>query len=105
MGQFQDSKQQQGLAHYLEHVLFIGSKNFSESGALQKNNSGTYNAVTEAQSTSYFFQIANKQYSSALAMSADSIKFPLLNNEYSKKRINCHRCRMEARQTIRFFHH
>ena len=63
VGQFQDPDSQPGLAHYLEHMIFMGSEHYPEPNKLHqlvKTNNGFINALTEAQQTSYFFNIASE---------------------------------------------
>ncbi|WDE13438.1 insulinase family protein [Thalassomonas haliotis] len=91
IGQYQDPDTQQGLAHYLEHVIFMGSQSFPKSNALQelvKNNDGFINATTEAQQTNYFFRIDNNQFDPALAIFSDALKSPLFEEEFTVKELN-----------------
>ena len=56
VGQLHDPKDKMGLAHYLEHMLFLGTKKFPEAGSYKKylnENSGASNAYTAASTTNY----------------------------------------------------
>lgn len=51
-----------GLAHFLEHMLFMGSKKYpsvSEFNDFVSQNGGSYNAMTQSQNTNYFYTISN----------------------------------------------
>lgn len=90
VGSYQDPKSQPGLAHYLEHMIFMGSSKYPQPDALQtlvKANNGVINAMTEAQQTSYFFKIANNQFENALAMLSASLQAPLFKQELAKKEL------------------
>ena len=55
----------QGLAHFLEHMLFLGSEKYPDEGAYRdyiQSNSGSCNAYTAVDHTNYQFQIANKAF-------------------------------------------
>lgn len=91
VGQFQDPANQQGLAHYLEHMIFMGSEKHPEPNALMKlvkGNNGFLNAMTEAEQTTYYLKIANSQFEKALSMLSSSIQTPLFNQIYAEKEIN-----------------
>lgn len=58
VGSFQDPNQQLGLAHLLEHMLFLGTEKYPESGDYQyfiHDHAGTHNAYTSTDNTNYFF--------------------------------------------------
>jgi len=58
VGHIHDPEEKMGLAHYLEHMLFLGTKKFPEVGDLKKyleENSGASNAYTGSVVTNYFF--------------------------------------------------
>lgn len=59
----------QGLAHFCEHLLFMGTKQFpSESEYHQyiKANGGGANAYTDSSNTVYYFSVGQKHLSGAL---------------------------------------
>lgn len=90
VGWLNDPEQQQGLAHFLEHMLFMGTERFPESDGFMKfmdQNGGSRNAFTN-QLTNYMFEINNSKYEEALDRFADFFKAPLLLPEYVDKERN-----------------
>ncbi|MBK8289257.1 MAG: insulinase family protein [Cellvibrionales bacterium] len=68
-GSGDDPEQRQGLAHFLEHMLFLGTKKFPEPGEYQafiSDNGGSHNAFTSLEHTNYFFDIDPQQLKPAL---------------------------------------
>jgi insulysin len=71
-----------GLAHFLEHMLFMGTKKYPEendfSEFLNKNNEYS-NAYTDLDSTNYYFEVNNQNFESALDRFSQFFTFPLFN--------------------------
>ncbi|TDF39692.1 hypothetical protein EYS14_09305 [Alteromonadaceae bacterium M269] len=91
VGAFQDPIEQQGLAHYLEHMIFMGSEAHPEPNALRKfveANGGGTNATTQAETTNYFFSVNADVFEGALDRLSASIKAPIFNPEMTNKEIN-----------------
>ena len=62
VGQFLDPKDRQGLAHFLEHMLFLGTEKYPVEGEYKKfitGNGGGTNASTSQEKTTYFFRVKN----------------------------------------------
>ena len=58
VGSLNDPKHRQGLAHFLEHMIFMGSEKYPEESAysdLISSNGGYTNAWTEYEYTNYQF--------------------------------------------------
>ncbi|KAL6203558.1 hypothetical protein ACLB2K_027258 [Fragaria x ananassa] len=53
IGSFSNPLEAQGLAHFLEHMLFMGSTKFPD----ENEHGGSSNAYTAAEHTSYFFDV------------------------------------------------
>ncbi len=90
VGSYQNPEEFPGLAHYLEHMLFLGTENYPEPNNLQKfleQNGGGGNAYTSSTLTNYMFQIPNEELDPALDRFSDYFKSPLFNKEYSEKEI------------------
>lgn len=91
VGSFQNPEHQQGLAHYLEHMLFLGTEKYPEPNTLQKfidQNSGSWNAYTAQDHTNYFFSVPTAKLDTALDMFSDYFKAPRFDLEYSDKERN-----------------
>ncbi|WP_111640363.1 insulinase family protein [Marinimicrobium alkaliphilum] len=90
VGFYQDPPEYQGLAHYLEHMLFLGTENYPEPNALQNylsDNGGFSNAYVSTDHTNYFFQIPHAQIDGALDRFSDYFKAPLFDRTYSEKEL------------------
>src|ERR1700710_1679103 len=62
-----------GVAHFLEHMMFKGSKRFGpgEIDRLTQKLGGVNNAFTSHDSTAYYFNFAADRWTEALAIEAD----------------------------------
>ena len=68
-GKLSESIERQGLAHFLEHMLFLGTKQYPQPGAYQtfiSEHGGSHNASTGFEHTNYFFDINADYLSDAL---------------------------------------
>ena len=92
VGSFQDPKLQQGLAHYLEHVLlFRGSKQYPDSGDYFKyiaENAGVMNGSTWTDHTSYMFEVDGRAFDGALARWSDAFIEPLLDKDANESELS-----------------
>ncbi len=71
-----------GIAHFLEHMLFLGTKKFpneSEYQAYMSEHGGLANAFTANDTTSYLFTVNNDAAEGALDRFSDFFKEPLFN--------------------------
>lgn len=90
-GMLYDPPEKQGLAHYLEHMLFLGTKKFPEVGSYKKYldaNSGASNAYTSSDITNYFFQVSHAGFEGALDRFSDFFKAPLFDEKYAEREVN-----------------
>ena len=88
VGHFNDPKDRQGLAHFLEHMLFLGTKNFPDGSEYQKfisQHGGNHNAWTGTEHTCFFFDITATHFSSALERFSEFFIAPLLADEFVVK--------------------
>ena len=88
VGSGNDPLDRQGLAHYLEHMLFLGTKKYPESGEYQQyvsEHGGSNNAYTVSNHTNYFFNITPDYFEGALDRFAQFFIAPLFNEEYVKR--------------------
>ncbi|EGD78902.1 hypothetical protein PTSG_01878 [Salpingoeca rosetta] len=80
-GSFEDPPEAPGLAHFLEHMVFMGSSKYPEEDALEdflQSHSGYSNAHTEAEQTCFYFDIDPPHLSKALDIFAQFFVDPLL---------------------------
>lgn len=78
----------EGLAHFLEHMLFIGTEDYPEVDTLSQfvtQNGGAYNAFTSIERTQYFFSIVPEAFPEALNMFTSFFISPLLSEEYVER--------------------
>ena len=88
VGHFDDPAEREGLAHFLEHMLFLGSANYPDAGEYQhfiNHHGGSHNAWTGTEHSSFFFDIDTRFFAEALARFADMFSQPLFNSEYVEK--------------------
>lgn len=89
-GSFNDPNNLQGLSHYLEHMLFMGSEKYpgeNEYDSFITSNGGYCNAYTECEYTLYNFDIPYEHFFNALDIFANCFISPLLNNESSSREL------------------
>lgn len=69
VGHFNDPEQHPGLAHLLEHMLFLGTEKYPKPGEYQafiSMHGGSNNAWTGTEYTNYYFDIHNNYFHNAL---------------------------------------
>jgi insulysin len=89
-GYLYDPKDKAGLAHYLEHMLFLGTKKYPEVGSYKKfldSHSGGSNAYTSGHITNYFFQVSHDGFNQALDRFSDFFKSPLFDKTYAEREV------------------
>ncbi len=75
-----ESRQENGLSHFLEHLFFKGSKKWPDALSLaQKLDSlgGEYNAFTSKEYTGYYTKVASGKLKPAVAVLADMLLNPI----------------------------
>lgn len=78
----------EGLAHFLEHMLFLGTVKFPEVDAYQSfisANGGSHNAFTAYDNTTYFFDIKADSLEPALDRFSQFFIAPLFTPEYVER--------------------
>ena len=91
VGSMDDPEGREGLAHFLEHMLFLGTEPFPEPDEYQqfiKQNGGSHNAFTSYAQTTYFFDVDNEQLSGALKRFAPFFISPTFNEAYVDREKN-----------------
>lgn len=82
VGSWEEPREHPGLAHFLEHMLFMGTKKYpneSEYAHFITENGGSYNAFTSNIQTSYMFTVNNNAFPAALDRFSDFFVEPLFN--------------------------
>ena len=90
VGHLYDPKEKQGLAHYLEHMLFLGTQKYPEVGSYKKyldEHSGASNAYTSGNITNYFFQVSHDGFDEALDRFSDFFKAHLFDKQYAAREV------------------
>lgn len=91
VGHIHDPEEKMGLAHYLEHMLFLGTRKYPEVGDFKKyleENSGASNAYTGSVVTNYFFQVSHSGFEGALDRFSQFFKEPLFDQKYAEREVN-----------------
>jgi secreted Zn-dependent insulinase-like peptidase len=91
VGQIDDPKEREGLAHFTEHMLFLGSDKYPDSSEYHnfiKSNGGYANAYTTSDHTNYRFEIRHESFASALDRFAQFFIAPRFNPEFTSREIN-----------------
>ncbi|OBT15873.1 peptidase M16 [Vibrio sp. UCD-FRSSP16_10] len=84
VGHFDDPSDREGLAHYLEHMLFLGTKAYPKVGEFQtfiSQHGGSNNAWTGTEHTCFFFDILPQFFEPALSRFSQFFISPLFNQE------------------------
>lgn len=91
VGSGSDPKDRPGLAHFLEHMLFLGTKKYPDAAEYQqfiKRNAGTHNAYTSFEHTNYFFDIKASKLDEGLDRFAQFFIAPSLDENYIDREKN-----------------
>lgn len=81
VGSFDDPPKALGLAHFLEHMVHMGSERYpleSEYNDFLTSNGGRRNALTSSEYSSYFFSVTEKALPEALDRFEQLLETPLL---------------------------
>ena len=88
VGSLQDPKTRQGLAHFLEHMLFLGTDKYpdvDEYSAYLRNNGGVSNAYTAGDHTNYQFEVFPDAFEGAMDRFSQFFIAPLFTAEYTNR--------------------
>lgn len=83
-GHFADPPQREGMAHFLEHMLFLGTESYPHPGEYQAfiaQHGGNHNAWTGTEYSNYFFDISTELFDEALHRFSQFFICPLFNAE------------------------
>ncbi|KAG7926562.1 hypothetical protein KL925_003612 [Ogataea polymorpha] len=91
VGAFQDPPELPGLAHFCEHLLFMGTSKYpseNEYSSYLSKNSGFSNAFTSSEHTNYYFEVANDAMHGALDRFSQFFISPLFDPNCKDREIN-----------------
>jgi insulysin len=87
-GQMDDPPEVQGLAHFLEHMVFLGSAKFPQEDELDRlcaKHNGHTNAFTAMHSTTFYFQLSNEGLERSLEIFSGFFECPTFNESCSDR--------------------
>lgn len=91
VGHLSDPEHVPGLAHFCEHMLFLGTVKYPNENAYStflSENGGTSNASTYADNTTYYFDVVPSQFDGALDRFAQFFIAPLFTESATDREIN-----------------
>jgi len=90
-GSWDDPEQLPGLAHFCEHMLFLGTASYpgaEEYDEYVKSKGGYVNAYTAEETTVYFAEMSKDGMSGGLNRFGDFFRAPLFNSEFVLKEVH-----------------
>jgi len=90
VGSYDEPDEFLGLAHFLEHMLFMGTEKYpNENGFTEYLNlhNGRSNAFTSSHHTIYFFEIESSHFETAADMLANFFISPLLRKDSVEREV------------------
>jgi insulysin len=91
VGSLCDPADAQGLAHFLEHMLFMGTEKYPVENAYSSflnSHGGFSNAYTDQENTVYYFDVQNDFMEGALDMFASFFTCPILSDSATTREMN-----------------
>ncbi len=91
IGQFSDPENRPGLAHYLEHMLFLGTEAYPEADDFSKfiaQAGGFSNAYTADEETNYHFAVQPVHLSEGLKRFSQFFIKPLFDETYAGRELH-----------------
>ncbi|XP_066145097.1 insulin-degrading enzyme isoform X3 [Euwallacea fornicatus] len=91
VGYLSDPREVKGLAHFCEHMLFLGTEKYPNENDYNKflqENGGTSNATTFMDHTMYYFDIIPEHFKGALDRFAQFFISPLFTESATDREIN-----------------
>ena len=91
VGNLMDKPDEQGLAHFCEHLLFMGTDKYpleNEFTSYLAKNGGIYNASTSGDRTTFYFDVSNEGFEGTLDRFAQFFISPNFNKGSVEREIN-----------------
>ena len=91
VGHFSDPESVPGLAHFCEHMLFLGTKTYPKEGQYKESLTrwgGRSNAYTSQEHTNYKFDVVADHLEAAMDRFADFFKTPLFTESATERVMN-----------------
>ncbi len=91
VGSMDNPRDQMGIAHFLEHMLFLGTEKYPDSADYKDylaQNDGMSNAYTANNITNYHFEVRNDAFEGALDRFAHFFIDPLMTDALSEREVN-----------------
>ncbi|TDL24920.1 insulin-degrading enzyme [Rickenella mellea] len=91
VGHLNDPDDMPGLAHFCEHLLFMGTEQFpkeNEYSEFLSKNGGSSNAFTAASNTNYYFKVGVKAFPGALERFSGFFHSPLFSPSCTVRELN-----------------
>lgn len=91
VGNFCDPDQVAGLAHFLEHMLFLGTEKYPDENAYSAflaSYGGKSNAFTSTENTNYYFDVAHEHLEKVLDLFAQFFIGPLFTPSATEREMN-----------------
>jgi len=90
-GSYNDPEDRPGLAHFLEHMLFLGTEKFPDEAEYSnylRSNGGYSNAYTSGDHTNYHFEVNHQAFEGALDRFSQFFIAPLFDADFTEREMN-----------------
>ena len=91
VGSLNNPRERQGLAHFLEHMLFLGTEKYpgvDDYSSYVRENGGYNNAYTAGDLTNYLLEVNHEAFEGALDRFAQFFIAPLFTEKYAERELN-----------------
>lgn len=91
VGYYNDPKKYQGLSHFLEHMLFMGTTKYPDENyffSYLNKTGGTTNAFTDKENTNYYFSISSDKFLEGVDIFSRFFIDPIFNADAVNREIN-----------------
>ncbi|KZT41760.1 hypothetical protein SISSUDRAFT_981316 [Sistotremastrum suecicum HHB10207 ss-3] len=91
VGHLNDPDDMPGLAHFCEHLLFLGTEQYAVENEYKKfvtSNGGSTNAYTSSSDTNYYFSVSSAHLRGALQRFAGFFHSPLFDPSSTTRELN-----------------